>query len=426
MKKFLEKYITTSTLSYTIFSGLNKILAAILQIFAIFVFTRIFNQFEVTILFLLFGFNFWFQMFQFGFPQTLQNKFNANEITKSDFFSFSLMHLLIVIVIGLIFYKLSIFNFLISSNEKLSSSKLINAFSLGSFILIISSNNILLHRLLLVLNKGLIINFIQLIQTSISFVGLLFSFYFKWNDISLVIFVYFLPLITINLIALFFIKYSNNLKFKIDLVKIKLSFIKQITSFFFINVVSSLFIGMDYFYAVRLLDSSQINSYHIYTRIFFLSFVFYYSFIQFSSKNISKLDFKNNKNQIKNIIVSSIYIGCLFVSLVYLIVIVFDYLKIIVWFTNGISINSEVLFFSFLYYFIRVFRDVFLVIMNCINHIRNILFCNLLETILIVILFKTFVPLYGIRGIFFSFIITSFAGLIYIFFIYRKIKYEKK
>lgn len=426
MIKFLEKSINTSTLSYTFFSGLNKILAAILQIFAIFVFTRIFNQFEVTILFLLFGFNFWFQMFQLGFPQTLQNKFNTNEITKSDFFSFSLIHLLIVLVIGLIFYKFSIFNFLVSSNEKLLSSKLINAFSLGSFILIISSNNILLHRLLLVLNKGILINFIQLIQTSISFVGLLLSFYFKWHDISLVVFVFFLPLIVINFLALFIIKYSNKLKFKINLNKIKLSFIKQTTSFFFINIVSSLYIGMDYFYAVRFLDSGQINSYHIYTRIFFLSYIFYYSFIQFSSKNISKSDFKNNKNKIKNIMVSSIYIGCLFVSLVYFIVFVLDHLKIIVWFTNGININSEVLFFSFLYYFIRVFRDVFLVIMNCINHIKNILLCNLLEIILIVIFFKTLVPLYGIKGIFFSFIITSFAGLTYIFYIYRKIKYEKK
>ena len=183
---------------------------------------------------------------------------------------------------------------------------------------------------------------------------------------------------------------------------------------------------MDYFYAVLFLDSSQINSYHIYTRIFFLSFIFYYSFIQFSSKNISKLDFTNNKNKIMNIIVSSICIGCLFVSLLYFIVFVLDYLKIIVWFTNGININSEVLFFSFFYYFIRVFRDVFLVIMNCINHIKNILLCNLLEIILIVVLFNALVPLYGIKGIFFSLIITSFAGLIYIFFTYRKIKYEKK
>ena len=58
------------TLRYTILNGLNKILQAFSQIFAIYVTTSLFNSNEITIIFLLFGYFVWFQLFEGLFTNT--------------------------------------------------------------------------------------------------------------------------------------------------------------------------------------------------------------------------------------------------------------------------------------------------------------------------------------------------------------------
>ena len=122
------------TLRYSLLNGFNKIFQAFLQIFTIFVITNLFNSDQVTILFLLFGYLAWFQLFEFGFSQTLQNWYNSKRISSSNFYSLCILHLLLVLILSFIFYFTSSYTFLLPNQN--FDRDLITSFSLGCSIII--------------------------------------------------------------------------------------------------------------------------------------------------------------------------------------------------------------------------------------------------------------------------------------------------
>ena len=180
---------------------------------------------------------------------------------------------------------------------------------------------------------------------------------------------------------------------------------------------------MDYYFAAHFLVHSDINAYHIYSRIFFISFLFYYAYIQYSSKNISQMYLKEESKKIRKVIKVSASIGYIAVISMFLIILFVDYLGLINWITNGIEINLVTLIFAFIYYLIRVFRDVILVIMKCINQINQLLKVHILEILLALILLNNLIPQYGIKGIFISLAFSSSVGLIYLFLINKRLKF---
>ena len=423
MKKNINKFLDFTTLRYTVFSVINKFFLALTQIFAIYVFTNLFSESEVALLFLLLGYVIWLQVFELGLSQTLQNKFNSKLISNADFFSICILHLAIILVISFIFYFNSFYEKILIPSDKLFSIDLIKSFSLGASLLILSSNNLILQRLLLVLNKDVIINSFQFFQTILSLLGLVICNYLEINEINVMIFVYFFPIVLINLINLAYIKYFLKLNFSWKINLKKTGFLGTSLNFWLIGIFSSLYIGMDYYFAAHFLEHSDINAYHIYSRIFFISFLFYYAYIQYSSKNISQIYLKEEGEKIKKIIKVSTSIGFIAVISIFLIILFFDYIGLINLITNGIEINPATLTFAFIYYLIRVFRDVILVIMKCINQINQLFKVHLLEILLAIILLNHLTPQYGIRGIFISFAFSSSAGLIYLFLFNKRLKF---
>ena len=104
----------------------------------------------------------------------------------------------------------------------------------------------------------------------------------------------------------------------------------------------------------------------------------------------------------------------------FFITLLFDYVGLIDLITNGIEVNLVTLISAFIYYLVRVFRDVILVIMKCINQINQLLKVHLVEIVLALILLNYLIPKYGIKGIFISFTLSSFVGLIYLFLFNRR------
>ena len=160
---------------------------------------------------------------------------------------------------------------------------------------------------------------------------------------------------------------------------------------------------MDYYFAAQLLTSTQINEYHIYSRVFFISFIFYYSFIQYSTKNISKNYFIENYNAVIKISKVSIIIGLIAVIGMFLLTVIINNFGIIFLLTNGISLNINILLFALLYYVIRVFRDVILIILRCTDFIKKSIIIHLIELSIVILLLNYFVPKYQINGLFYLF-----------------------
>ena len=267
MYKNINKFLDFTTIRYTIFTVINKSFLALTQIFAIYVFTNLFTESEVTILFLLLGFVIWFQVFELGLSQTLQNKFNSKIISTSDFFSVCTLHLIFIMLISFIFYYNSLYESFLIPSDKLFSIDLIKSFSLGASLSILSSNNLILQRLLIVLNKDILINSFQFFQTILTLFGLLMCNFLKINEIDIIILVYFFPIVLINIFNLFYVRYSLKIKFNWNINLRKTGFFANSLNFWLIGILSSLYIGMDYYFAAHFLVHSDINAYHIYSRI---------------------------------------------------------------------------------------------------------------------------------------------------------------
>ena len=292
LQDFKSNFIT---LRFSIFNGFNKIFQAFAPIFAIYVTTSLFISNEITIMFLLFGYLAWFQLFELGFSQTLQNKYNLKEISTSDFYFLCILHFLFVLLLAIILYVFSVYAFLLS--DQYIENYFINSFSLGCSILIISSNNLLIQRLLMVLNADITINKIQFLQTLLSVLGITFCLLNKENNLYSLIIFYFSPFLIINFLSLIYVKYIFNLKLKFQKSLFKSEFFTQILFYSTMGILSSIYIGLDYYFASQLLKSSQINEY-IFILEFFYIFYFYYSFVQYSTKNISKNYLTKNFNDV--------------------------------------------------------------------------------------------------------------------------------
>ncbi|OUX78404.1 MAG: hypothetical protein CBC19_04545 [Oceanospirillales bacterium TMED59] len=423
MKEFILRQLDFATVRFTIFNVINKFLLAATQIFAIYVFTKLFNDAEVAILFLLLGYILWFQLFELGLSQTLQNKFNSGVISKHEFFSVCIFHFFFIIVVSLIFYFNEFYERLLIPVDRYTNQELVKTFSLGASFLIISSNNLILQRFLIVLNKDIIVNITQLTQTIICLVGLTVCNYSEINDVNIIIYIYFFPFVLNNLIFIFLIGYYYNLKLCFIVRFANLEFIKNTLHFSIIGLLSTIYVGMDYYFAAHYFEHSEIKSYHIYSRIFFISFIFYYSYIQYASKNISKEVFLNENVVVRRITRVSTFIGLIFVSSIFMFILLLDHLGVIAFVTNGIEIDALTFATAFFYYLIRVFRDVLTVIMKCIDQIKTLFKVHLLEIGLALIFLNILIPKYGIKGIFISFFFSSLISLIYLYLSKRKLKF---
>ena len=159
---------------------------------------------------MLFGYFVWFQLFEFGFSQTLQNKYNSKSISSSNFYFLCILHLLVIFILSIIFYITSSYTFLLP-NENFDRD-LITSFSLGCSVIIVSSNNLIIQRLLIVLNSDIMINKFQFLQTLFSVLGMLYCLLNEEKNLDVVILLYFLPILIINLFALIKVKNVFNLK----------------------------------------------------------------------------------------------------------------------------------------------------------------------------------------------------------------------
>ena len=153
-----------------------------------------------------------------------------------------------------------------------------------------------------------------------------------------------------------------------------------------------------------------------------LYFIFYYSFIQYSTKNISKLFYQNYDEVIK-ISKVSIIIGLITVIGMFLLTVIINNFGIIFLLTNGISLNINILLFALLYYVIRVFRDVILIILRCTDFIKKSIIIHLIELSIVILLLNYFVPKYQINGLFLSFSVASLMGILFFTIYFRKLKF---
>jgi len=290
------------------------------------------------------------------------------------------------------------------------------AFSMGASILIVASNNLITQRILLVLNRGQMANTITIIQSLLAIVGLASYELIDKADLTIAVVLYLGPqvIVYIPLLASLMMKLVRRPS-RIKKYDNSVAFVKDCLGYWAAGLLSTIYLGLDYYFAAHYLTSEQVVSYHLTTRLFFISYIVYYSFVQHRARRLSYIAFEGKTNIVNTIFKDSIFIGLVAVLVVYCLGILLEFFGVFALITNGVGINYLTLFCSFIYFMVRVFRDVALVIAGGMGEKKVLYKFYLLELIVGLSLMPLIISEYNVVGIFMSMTLASTAGLIGLF-----------
>jgi hypothetical protein len=388
----------------------SKGLAALAQLYAIFIFTKIHTQDDAAIIFLLIGYAIWFQVFEFGLAQTLQNKYNEKKITTRDMFKVHIWHYFFMWIIALFVMTTSVLtDFLLPSSKQ--EAEAVKAFSTGAAIYLIASNNTITQRLLLILNRGMLGNVLIIVQSLLAIIGLSLYYYFNKVNITVAVILYLAPQILVYIPVLIFFSWRRS----IDVEQThKINFNKIVyysARFSGLGLMSAMYLGLDYYFAAHFLGDHEVISYHLVTRLFFISYIAYYAYSQHSTRHLSVCAAHSQWGVVYLIYKDSVLIGLAAVFLIYSTTLILNQCNVFDVITNGNTFDYKLLSAAFIYYIIRVFRDVALVIAGGLGWVNLMYQVYLLEILIGLIAMLYWVPVSGAEGLLLSMSLASLMGL---------------
>ncbi len=408
--------------AYVIANLGGKSLAALSQLYAIYVFTRLHTADEAALVFLLLGYAIWFQVFEFGLAQTLQNKFNARQASAHEMLAVTVGHYMCMLAVaGFVSATPFLVDVLLPPRRSEMGDAGVTAFTTGAAIMLLATNNVISQRLLLVFNKGQFGNVLTMIQSVLAIIGLAaYDFLGRKNLVGAVLLylgpqiVVFLPVLLGWAIRL--LRHSS--EFKLERLR-KITY--DALGFWGLGLLAAIFLGADYYFAAHHLNNQQVVSYHLATRLFFISFVAYYAYVQHSAKRLSELSLIGGMVKVGSIIKNSTTIGFAMVFAVYSVIAILEGVGFFRSMTHGAGIGQGMLFSAFLYFMIRVVRDVGLVVVIGLNARKIIYKVYLLEILVGLSLMYLLVPDYGGRGLFAALTVACWLGFILLVHQARKI-----
>jgi len=352
----------------------GKGMAAFAQLYAIFVFSKIHTQTEASVVFLLLGYAIWFQVFEFGLAQTLQNRFNSGSSAANDVRVLIVFHYFFVLGVALyVIFNPALPSLLLPTDRFAIDGTEFRAFSIGMAVMIIATSNQIVQRMLLVINKGLLSNALLAIQSAAVLVGLALYQQTDQPNLMVSVLIYLLPQMIVNFPFVFgmmrkLIVNRNNIG-KDSYASICM----YAAEFWVLNILSAIFLGADYYFAAHYLDSEQIVFYHFATRFYFLSFVAYYAYVHHQARRLTPFALQDGAPEIRKILRNSMFIGLASVLLVYLSVITLDSFAVFTYVIGKNVISHSLMLAALFYFSIRVFRDVGLVVLGNVGE-KSILY----------------------------------------------------
>lgn len=398
----------------------GKCMAAFAQLYAMYVFTAVHTEPETAMIFLLSGYAIWFQVFEMGLSQTLQNKFNNRKIQLKSIIHVIVTHYLLILMVAVFVVATPYLSSILLPVDKKEINELSRlSFSIGSAVLILATSNTLVQRFLLIINKGVVGNYLLITQSLLVTVFLYLYQTYEIKNVLLAVITYFGPQLFIffPVIVILWIKIKKINK-KNHNVKILNVFYDSI-GFCGLGLLSAIFLGSDYYFVAHYLSNNEVISYYLVTRIFFISYIIYYAYLLHRIRHISSRDFLSNFSSIKSIVFDCYKVGIVCVLFTFLLVSLLNEFGISKTLINQSKIEISLLFFGFLYFFIRIFRDVGVAVASSVGE-KNLLY-KVYSIEIIFSIFLMFLLSSKLTGVV-IFILMSFSCCISMFFLLKKFK----
>jgi len=406
--------LNNSALKYVAAQLASKAIAAFAQLYAIYVFSKILSLNDAALIFILLGYGIWIQIVEFGLSQAIQNALNLKKISVSGICKIISLHYVLMIfftVLIIIFpEKLNLFQ-----GERRFHGEDVNklAFPTGVALLLVSTNNVLVQRLLLVTNLAMVASRLIFYQGLFCIVVLRLMKSFDASVFSSIFLYLSIPILTFAPLALKIARKALR-KRKKSVVDWRW-IVSHAIGFWGLTAMSSIYLGADYFFAARHLTNGEMIAYHFASRLFFISYVAYFAYVQHKGKGISSETCIENPLQIWIVAKNAVVIGVLSVFTVLVLTVLLDR-------SGGLALlgidgmaDIPLIISAAVYYCARVFRDVGLVIIWNLGRQRLLYAIHLMEVMGCLLLLNTPTPESGGTGIFFSMALVAAvsAGIIY-------------
>ena len=402
------KLVDIAAFKFAITSIIARIASGLSQLYAIKFFLNNLNANEYSAIILLLGYLPLFFLFEFGFSQTIQNKFNQRAIKATDSIKILIFHLICLIAVALFISNTDFLPKLLL-NDSLLTEEIIRNFSIGCALLILMSNSIVLKRVLIILKRANLYSILILIQSILQITGL--YFYGMEDNVtqlySIILYIgpgLFLSFIFLMILAIKLIPQKK------DSPVDKKSFLKNSSSFFILESMTAVLVSIDYFFLSMQNNPKEIVSYHVVTRFFYISHVIYISYLIHGAKRISKL---TQRKLIYKITITTMIIGFLSVLGVFFLLLILKKTGYINFVSEKIEISYFLIITGLIYFTIRIKSDINVMLLNNMSKKRDAFKLYLMEILIAVICMYYFLPLFGAPGIYISLSIAYIAGLIY-------------
>lgn len=402
------KLVDIAAFKFAITSIIARVASGLSQLYAIKFFLNNLNANEYSAIILLLGYLPLFFLFEFGFSQTIQNKFNQRAIKATDSIKILIFHLICLIAVALFISNTDFLPKLLL-NDSLLTEEIIRNFSIGCALLILMSNSIVLKRVLIILKRANLYSILILIQSILQITGL--YFYGMEENVtqlySIILYIgpgLFLSFIFLMILAIKLIPQKK------DSPVDKKSFLKNSSSFFILESMTAILVSIDYFFLSMQNNPKEIVSYHVVTRFFYISHVIYISYLIHGAKRISKL---TQRKLIYKITITTMIIGFLSVLGVFFLLLILKKTGYINFVSEKIEISYFLIITGLIYFTIRIKSDINVMLLNNMSKKRDAFKLYLMEILIAVICMYYFLPLFGAPGIYISLSIAYIAGLIY-------------
>ena len=379
----------------------GKAMAALAQLLTIYVFTKLYGPDDAAIIFMLLGYGIWIQVFELGFSQVIQNGLNTRVLNLRDVCSIIFFHyFLMLLVASLVLIYPGWLEPFHGQQSVLDTETGIAVFSVGIALMLVSTTNVLIQRMLLVVNRGIVANWLIFWQASFTIVVL---FYLQWRSANLLESVAVFLAVPVITYAPLVLQCALKLLRRNTRHRLRMSWVfKKSLGFWGVTALASIYLGADYFFAAVYLSSAEVVAYHFVSRLFFISFVAYFAYVQHQARGISRATLFVTPHKVWSIMQRSVLVGGLSVIAVLLTALVLEWSGGMALIGASGLVSTSLILAAAVYYGTRVIRDVGLVLVWNMGEQRLLYGVHALEVALVLILLGAFASKWGSVGIFLS------------------------
>jgi O-antigen/teichoic acid export membrane protein len=403
----------------TYVSWLSKIIIGLVQIISVRYLVEYLGPKNYGEFMVIYSFNAWMMLADFGFGTTIQNKFSENRAKYIDqtklLASLKVIQLaLIIIWMPIIIILTSKFSNYIFLDLNTSKEVIINTLIFGNIVWMLTCILGISYKITYCLNKGYLANIYPAIAAILTLLLIAACLennsYTEYKFYAMIACMGIPPLIAVIFCTIHLPRVSFIECFKFKLKDIRV-LIKHSSEFFIFALMVAMVTNLDYIIMSNIFEGEQIAQYNILARIYAFIYFFYYTHLlilwpKFSEK-ISTRDFNFVRINLK----SSILLGIILILFSYVVLVFFkDYVSQLMT-KNTIDLEIGSITAFTIYYIIRVIGDAYAVAIASVNRIRIFLFYMPLQILLSGSLQYYLGLEFGITGIVYgmaiSFILTS-------------------